>query len=420
MKHLRFALVASASLMGIAYAQDEEQRRAPPVEIPDFSNLDEYIYEPKSTFTIGIRHISGAKTSFAAKGGKIASPFNPGEDATSVIARTYQDGNVQLDSRGTGAVDTNGNPIINPDTGFQTPVPNDGRTNSWNYTDLSQLSRPGLIAFHDYSATILPTATAAQKDSDSSMGVDLVVHRDMGKLFGRFPWTLTGGMSISDISANTQSAMRAEIDTVTDYYRYYTQSGGRLPDPPYSAPSSTTETSLGPDGNPLLNTDGSAVTRTIDTTVLLDNKPIYRDPNGKTINDTMVTNRWKLKGAYYTFRAGPTLWIPITTRLKASVSAGVAVAFAGSSYTVTEVLTPEVGTELAETETSDDYKLLPGYYADATLQFDLTERAGFYAGAIYQSTGDYTQTIENATSSYSTKIDLSKQSGVRAGMTFRF
>lgn len=418
MKHLRFALVASASLMGLAYAQDEEQRRAPPVEIPDFSNLDEYIYEPKSTFTIGIRHISGAKTSFAAGAGKIASPFSPGEDATSVIARSYQDGNVQLDTRGTGVVDANGNPVINPETGVQTPIPNDGRTNSWNYTDLSQLSRPGLIAFRDYSADIKATS-GIEKDSDSSMGVDLVVHRDMGKLLGRFPWTLTGGMSISDISANTMSAVNADVTSITDYYRYYPQGGGALPNPPYSAPSSTTETSLGPDGNPLLNTDGSAVTRTIDTTVLLDNSPIYRDRNTVGSN-TLVSNRWKVKGAYYTFRAGPTLWIPITTRLKASVSAGVAVAFAGSSYTVTEVLTPEVGTELAETESSDDYKLLPGYYADATLQFDLTDRAGFYAGAIYQSTGDYTQTIENATSSYSTKIDLSKQSGVRAGMTFRF
>ena len=43
MKKLRLALVTFASTLGVAYAQDEE-RRAPPVEIPDFSNLDEYIY----------------------------------------------------------------------------------------------------------------------------------------------------------------------------------------------------------------------------------------------------------------------------------------------------------------------------------------------------------------------------------------
>ena len=40
MKHLRLALFAFVSTAGLAFAQDEE-RRAPPVEIPDFSNLDE-------------------------------------------------------------------------------------------------------------------------------------------------------------------------------------------------------------------------------------------------------------------------------------------------------------------------------------------------------------------------------------------
>ena len=94
--------------------------------------------------------------------------------------------------------------------------------------------------------------------------------------------------------------------------------------------------------------------------------------------------------------------------------------YAGTTYTVTETLVPDFGTEISETESSEDYKLLPGWYADATLQFDLTERAGFYAGAIYQSAGDYTQSLENSTTSYATKIDLSKQSGVRAGMTIRF
>jgi hypothetical protein len=64
--------------------------------------------------------------------------------------------------------------------------------------------------------------------------------------------------------------------------------------------------------------------------------------------------------------------------------------------------------------------LLPGYYADATVQFDLTERAGLYAGAIFQSAGSYTQTADSATGSYSTKIDLSNQNGLRAGLSIRF
>ena len=47
MKHLRLALLVFAASAGSLCAQDEQQQR-PPTEIPDFSNLDDYIYEPKS------------------------------------------------------------------------------------------------------------------------------------------------------------------------------------------------------------------------------------------------------------------------------------------------------------------------------------------------------------------------------------
>jgi len=422
MKHLRLALVAFASTVGLAYAQDDEARRAPPVEIPDFSNLDEYIYEPKSTLSFGIRYVSGAKIGFGAAQGRILSRNSPGEATGTDAIRIYQDGAVQPDTRGVGRVDEQGQPVVNPDTGLQyiDPIPPDGKTNTWNYTDASQLTREGFVAFRDYSAEILDPTTRSE-ESNSTMGVDLAMHRDMGKLFGgRMAWTLSAGMSINDIAADTSGAVRARLDTLTDYYRFHPQPGGTLPAPPYSAPSSVSETVLDAEGNPVVSEiDGTTQVRTIDTTVRLDNQPAERT-NTSVITDTHVMNRWKVKGAYYTFRAGPTLWIPITTRLRASVSVGAALVYSGSTYTVTETLVPDFGTEISETESSEDYKLLPGYYADATLQFDLTERAGFYAGAIYQSAGSYTQAVENGATNYTTKIDLSNQNGVRAGMSIRF
>jgi hypothetical protein len=422
MKYLRFAFVAASSLAGLAYAQDDEQRRAPPVEIPDFSNLDEYIYEPKSTLVIGVRHLSGAKVGFGGGRGQITSLNAPGELDGTTKTRVYQDGAVQPDARTVGRVDENGAPMVNPDTGLQyfDPIPDDGKTNTWNYTSASQLNRQGFIGFRDFSAVIADTTTRDQ-DSGSSIGVDLAVHRDMGKLFGgRLAWNLTAGVSINDISADTTAGVLATVQTLTDYYRFYPKEGRTLPEAPYSAPSSTTETVLNADGTPVVNPiDGSTATVTTDTTVLLDQQPFERT-NTVATNSTSVTNRWKVKGAFYTFRAGPTLWIPITTRLRASVSVGAALVYAGTTYTVTETLEPEVGPAISETEFAEDYKLLPGYYADASLQFDLTERTGFYAGAIYQSSGDYTQVVENATTSYSTKIDLAGLSGFRAGMTVRF
>ena len=416
MKHLRLALVAVASTLGVAFAQDEE-RRAPPVEIPDFSNLDEYIYEPKSTVRFGFRYMSGAKTSFSGQG-RIAAPEDPGPATGANLSRAYHDGSVQPDTRVVARLDNSGNPIIDPQTNSAVfdPIAPDGRTNTWNYTDASQLSRLGYVAFHTYSADIIDTSIR-NKDSGSSAGMDLSVSRDMGKLLNtRLTWNLTAGMSITDISANTNDRVRANLTTLTVYYSLY---GSTPPDAPYSSPSSTTRTVVDASGNPVLNDDGTPSTVTVDTSVLIGNEPAGRTISTLT-NDSSVLNRWRLKGSYYSFRAGPTVWIPITTRLRASLSIGAALVYAGSSYTVTQTFEPELGAEISDTNSSDAYKLLPGYYADATVQYDLTERAGFYAGAVFQSAGSYTQNVDTENSHYSTKIDLANQNGVRAGLSIRF
>ncbi|MGH7943967.1 MAG: hypothetical protein ACREH8_16675 [Opitutaceae bacterium] len=416
MKHLRLALFAFVSTAGLACAQDEE-RRAPPVEIPDFSNLDEYIYEPKSTVRFGFRYISGAKTSFSGQG-RIPSPEDPGTATGANQLRVYHDGSVRPDARVVPRLDNSGNPIIDPQTNSPAfdPITPDGRTNTWNYTDPSQLARPGFVAFQTYSADVIDEAVR-QKESGSSAGMDLAVSRDMGKLFGtRLAWNLTAGMSINDIAANTNDRVRATLTTITDFYSLF----GRVPpDAPYSSPSSATSTIVDASGNPVLNDDGTVSTVTVDTSVLLGNEPAGRTIASLT-DDMSVSNRWRIKGSYYTFRVGPTVWIPITTRLRASLSVGGALVYSGTTYTVTQTFEPALGGEISDTSSSEAYKLLPGYYADATVQFDLTERAGFYAGAVFQSAGSYTQNVDTENSHYATKIDLANQNGVRAGMSIRF
>src|ERR1041385_2495784 len=120
MKYFRAALVVFATVLSVARAQqdDDQSRRTPPVEIPDFSNLDEYIYEPKSTVTLGFRHLSGAKTKFAGTG-KIVSPEDPGALAGANLERVYHDGAVHPDTRTTARLDASGNPVIDPESGSQ-------------------------------------------------------------------------------------------------------------------------------------------------------------------------------------------------------------------------------------------------------------------------------------------------------------
>src|SRR4051812_38952990 len=190
MKFPRVALIVFASVLSsVARAQQEEERRAPPVEIPDFSNLDEYIYEPKSTVTLGFRHLSGAKTSFSGHG-KLLSPEDPGPATGPNLARNYHDGSVQPDQRTAPRLDASGNTIIDPDSGgaIFDPIAPDGKTNTWAYTDARQLAvENGYVAFHTYSADITDATTRSNK-AVATNGMELAVSRDMGKLGSRFSW----------------------------------------------------------------------------------------------------------------------------------------------------------------------------------------------------------------------------------------
>lgn len=420
MNHFRLAVVFAAFALVAAHAQDEE-RRAPPVEIPDFSNLDEYIYEPRSTVTLGFRHLSGAKTSFSGQG-SLAAPEDPGAETGANVLRTYHDGTVRPDARGELRRDEDGNILIDINTGQSIfdPIEPDGRTNTWNYLDNNQrISSNGSttqMAFHTYSAEVIDTAVREQKSANTN-GLDLTVARDMGNLFGtRMEWALMAGMSVNDIAAGTTDSVLARLRTLTDIYTAFDP---EVPDAPYAAPSFETVPVLDANGNPVLNSDGTAQTTTVETTVLLGNEPDSRAVT-EAESETAVSNRWSVKGAFFTLRAGPTLLLPIGNRFRASVSLGAAMIYAGTKYTVTQTFQPETGAEFSDTNTSSDSKLMPGYYADATLQYILTERAGFFAGAVMQSAGSYTQSIENETAHYATRIDLGSLNGVRAGMSIRF
>jgi hypothetical protein len=239
----------------------------------------------------------------------------------------------------------------------------------------------------------------------------------MGKLFNsHFTWSLTAGMTISDINVKSTNKVLANITTITDLYSLY---GVVAPAAPYTAPSTTTTTVTDSGGNPVLNADGTTQTATTDTTVLISDAPADRSTK-TTADNTSVTNRSTVKGAYYSFRAGPTIVLPIGQRFQASVSFGGTLVYAGSNYTVVQTFQPELGAEITDSLSGDTNKILPGYFADATMQFNITSRTGLYAGAIYQQSGDYTQKVATATSSYSTKLDFGSQSGFRAGMTIKF
>jgi hypothetical protein len=423
MKYRSLAFLIVASALTVAHAQDEDRQR-PPTEIPDFSNLDEYIYEPKSTAILGFRHLSAAKAQFSGSG-FIGAPIDPNPG---LGGHYYNDGEVRADLRRVPVLDSGGNPMIDPNSGLtiSEPIAPDGKTNSWAYSDQKQVDQAplGYIAFHSYSASVIDSAIR-NADSRSTNGIDLAMSRDMGKLFGgKIAWNLVVGMSVNDISGKKLSRVDANIATITDLYSLYGQDAPPLPYDTVNGTSTTPQT--------VVDSNGNVTTVSVDSTVLIGSDPAGHSETTSTTSaaDTPPTDEtqpfpgvldnWKVKGAYYTFRAGPELWFPISSRFRAGVSMGAAMVYAGTTYTVTQTFTPETGADVTTQDTSSVNKLLPGYFADATLQFDLTDKAGFFAGAVFQSAGSYTQSLESESAHYKTKIDLSNQNGFRAGMTVRF
>lgn len=399
MKHLRLAISLCAFSALPLLGQDERQG-APQVEIPDFSNLDEYIYVPKSVMHFGTRYVSGLKSSFSGSG-RIYTGENSGDLTSTDKSRAYHDGVVRIDTRITAVDNGDG-------TAGSIAVPADGKTNSWSYLDPRQATSDGLISFHTYSAEILPFASAS-KSLSGTVGLELYVVYEMGQLWKRIDWSIVAGVSMSDLNAKLSDRVRANITSINDTYNLF---GEIAPTAPYTAPSPATTTTV-------TNADGTTSTDTADTTTLLGTTPLARVA-GVTTDSTSVSNLWKLKGAYFTFRTGPSISVPIGSRFHASVSAGPAIVYAGSTYSVTQMFQPEIGAAVTATLSDGASKLLPGYYADATLNFDITERTGLYLGAVYQANGTYDQSISNGDAKYSTKIDLNGLNGLRAGMTYRF
>jgi len=144
MKYLYLAcfLAILAPQLHAAYASDDEEdaeKAKPPEEIPDFSNLNEYIYQPKTTLNFGFRLMSGAKTTFGGNA-FVPAPETIGNEAPNTT-EVYHDGNVLPDGRDVTQDNGNGTTTL-----FQSA--SDGKTNTWGYANSSQITPDGYMTFN--------------------------------------------------------------------------------------------------------------------------------------------------------------------------------------------------------------------------------------------------------------------------------
>lgn len=385
MKFAVRALCVFSVLLSVAQAAQDDDDDSLGGFVPRVED-ELVVYVPKFAVRVGFREIEGAKASFG--GTATLSSFQQLGDATGVQDRVYHDGYVALDQR--KVADPSGNTV---------PITPDGRTNAWTMkSDLQATADEGYILMHGYTANVTD-ASFAKQDAGRAFGVELTVEREMGSLFhGRVKWGVVAGMGVNQIHVQASGHATATINTVTDTYSL---GGQAAPTAPYTAPASS----------------GG-----VDTSVLLGNEPLSRGETTTVGNKTAVTNFWRVRGAFMTFRAGPTVLVPIGSRFSASFSAGAAAVYAGTTYNVDATFKPETGDDISETVSDGASAILLGYYVDANVQWAMNETSGLYVGAVYQDTGGYDQDITNltGTANYSTRVDLSKLQGVRAGVSFKF
>ncbi len=400
-------------LTATAVYAEEDSAPEPPSNL--FFDTDVYIYEPKFTLSYGMRSLSGAKSSFSGT----AMITDPSQHLAGVTGtgenRIYHDGAVRVDPRGVSVDDGNGGSV-------NVPITPDGKTNSWGFGEAKQILPDGTIAMHSYTANVID-AGQREKNPASTYGAEVTLTRDLGRIAARFDWSLATGLSLNDIHSSMTNKERATITTVTDAYSL---GGAPAPVPPYNSPSTASVPLIDASGNPVLNADGSGQTVSVDNSTLLGSEPDTRTTT-TTVDTTSVTNRYHLKGAYFTFRAGPSIVIPVTASLRASFSAGAALVYAGTTYSVVQDFVPDTGSEIVSTVSDTENRLLPGFYANASMEYWLSARTGFYLGAVYQSSGSFTQTIVSNgspglpnTANYATKVDLSSLQGFRFGVNYRF
>jgi hypothetical protein len=420
MRYLLLALLALClPAAGLRAADDDSnQEKQAPEEIPNFNQLDEFVYVPKSTLSLGTRYfLRGPKATFGGQGAN-PSPVNPDPNndyAVANVSRTYIDGSVYPDARTESA-----------NTGFgsvgQVGIPSDGRTNNWSYDLQSQILPDGNIAFHSYGAQVTDT-DSHQVNGAPTEGVELVLDRDMGNLGKHFKWRLTAGFSIADIHANDYVSVPTEVSTLTDTYNLF---GQVPPAAPFNSPTSTTENVLGQNGQVVSSSSSGSAnqTQTVNQVILLGNVPI---DHSVVTSETITSNRYWAEGAYYTLRAGPTLALPIGSHFEIDFSAGPALIYAGDVYNVLEDFEVATGINFQYLYTKENSHLLLGYYADLDLKYQLTDTAGFYIGSTYQGAGSFSQSnpsgqdiISGSDLNYTAKFDFGSQETLKTGFTVRF
>lgn len=372
---------------------------------------------PKNTFSAGLKMRSGgAKVKF----GQLGTVSRIIEDPTS-HAIQYDDGYVFPDAKAAAEdAATTVKYIAGGLQRYQTYVENkddqgnvvsttltsdnvafvEGQTRNWGYTNASQVAGD-IVTMHGVLSATSEGGTAEGESKGSSAGFDLQLNHDFGDLSKHVTWGLAFSIGVEEINAKVTSQVTSMLTAVTDKYRVV---GGTVPAAPYDAPSYQKKE------------DGTLVTPAFETTVPLTMTKVDHKVDS-TAHAAVVEGTWKVKGAYYLARLGPSFRYQPVRRFSILVNAGPAIAYVGSEFSAEEhLVTPSIANPPGGSGVLRKQKAMFGFYAEANAEFWFTYQTGLFAGVIYEHLGKFRQNLVDRTAD----IDIGSGSGFRLGIVTRF
>jgi hypothetical protein len=400
----RFVTLAGLALPAGLFAQARFDNTAIPLQFLETSPW---------TVTAGARYATeGASVNFGQLG-SIRAGLAVTDIPSTATQLVYDNGAVNVDGRRQDEVDAAGQPLPTTNGRYQRRVVDsagnetfegdylayvEGRTRNWGFGSASQVTSDGRIALSTYG--VQSSGASAISEKTASGGFEVGVNRRLRRFGRRAEVGASVLFGLNDINAGASGTISAKLISLTDYYRFY----GTLPEnleKGYSAPS------------PVTSTGGL---ESPETTVPIDQLPFERQLITLP-NPVNVLGSWKINGAYYVVRMGPTVRVFVTDRLAFSFEAGLAAAFVGTSFEVRESIElSDLANPITTVEQADDTKVLTGFYGSGSAEYWMTDRTHAYMGAGYESLGNYQQGVSGRTA----EIDVGSTVTVRMGLTTRF
>ncbi len=304
------------------------------------------------------------------------------------------------------------------------PATQSGTTRTWQFGSLSQIGSDTSGTYVDMSNySTLPSGGSAQAESSNSSGVEIQFAYII-KRYKRLEWGISVSAGASTISATTNDTVRARLLKETDRFRIVGRDRNGDPVtaatftyPGYSSPNSTTR-----DGTIETITGVAPIPPADQYSYFVENSLFLDHASKQSLGiseagQVDVFGNWRIKGAYYLLRVGPTVRFTLNKNWTVSVGAGFAGAYSGTRFIVDEFYErPDVSGTIRYQDESEEKRFVPGYYGDINLERWLSVRTGFYLGYGYEKLGDYTQHV----GSRSAEIDLGTSKGFRFGIITRF